>query len=158
MLWSEKTTVCRIFSCQIASLDGGQTPMPPGSLTRGAPKPRSVSSPGIIFATKRRDKNLFTSASGRARHSNGFSATHAALGANLMSATTGYGADVGDAKTQEPHAVHRNFFQISRRLVMTLPICGWSASTNPKLFARLAKAAFGLQRGEGWWRIPGSNR
>jgi hypothetical protein len=48
-LWSEKTTVCRIFSCQRAVLNGGQTPMPPGSLTCGGPLPRAARSPRSLF-------------------------------------------------------------------------------------------------------------
>ena len=53
-LWSEKTTVCRIFSCQ--RLDGGQAPERPDSLTRGIPKPRSVrSSRGALATLKSRE-------------------------------------------------------------------------------------------------------
>src|SRR6187549_2356689 len=37
-LWSEKTTVCRIFSCQ-RSIWGALPPRPPGSVARGALRP-----------------------------------------------------------------------------------------------------------------------
>jgi hypothetical protein len=67
-LWSEKTTVCRIFSCQRALLVGGQAPKPPNpirepsppnSLTRGAPKARSVRSSGSDLATLKSQESVY---------------------------------------------------------------------------------------------------
>jgi len=65
MLWSEKTTVCRIFSCQRS--DGGQAPKPPARSLVGpqspTPLPRrrssSVGMSGARGSTTRCRRNLF---------------------------------------------------------------------------------------------------
>ena len=51
-LWSEKTTVCRIFSCQRSM----GAPQPPGSLTRGARRPARSRAQQDFAALKPRNR------------------------------------------------------------------------------------------------------
>jgi len=65
-LWSEKTTVCRIFSCQRS--DGGSAPKPPARSLAGARRPSSAPSLGTGVSQHSSRENLFTSAAGWVRY------------------------------------------------------------------------------------------
>ena len=81
MLWSEKTTVCRIFSCQRS--DGSQTPQPQARL-RAGPRPHSAPSQGT-------------------------SVNVGSVGSPLPRAGALDFPDVGVRETQEPHSLTETF-------------------------------------------------
>jgi len=114
-LWSEKTTVCRIFNCQ--RLVGGQAPEPPDSLTRGAPKPRSVRSSGSALATLKSRASVYVGARlgalvGRSLRFRA-SASQAALTASLTPATTNLRSRRRLQRTRRPCCAPKLFFQIT---------------------------------------------
>jgi hypothetical protein len=163
-LWSEKTTVCRIFNCQRALLVGGQAPklLLATLKSRICLRRRPVGcASGPLFALSRL-------------------ASQAALTASLTLATTNQRSRRRLQRTRRSCYAPKLFSKNARLralalrrgllgLVMTPLIRCRSQPTqifiqpSPSSFANRSSLPSGflqtkLQRSEGWWRIPGSNR
>ena len=141
MLWSEKTTVCRIFSCQRS--DGGSTPQALGSVARRARCPlRFLAESPLTVAVS---ESVNVGSIGALVLSSAWLAEaappHLTVQGRRNDSLNNL-PDVGGRETQEPHSLTETLSKIS----------------PPLPFRVSARQPSPMFLSEGWWRIPGSNR